>query len=210
MRFSQWTEEGRLRAPVFEGVRPEVDPRSVRRESADSASSLSLVGPMAQETELQEVLEHLSDTRDEALTLRVGDCRVNLTNLNKELWPAADGRPAVTKRDMIRYYSRGWAHPLTPPAGPSPDADPLPQRHPQGQLLPEALEPDPAGVRRHGEALLVPQRGDSEYIVVNKPCDQSYGWQQLANIEFIRGCREPFGSRTRGISPPTSPAATRA
>jgi bifunctional non-homologous end joining protein LigD len=36
-------------------------------------------------------------------TLRGQDLR--LTNLDKELFPARDGDPAVTKRDLIRYYS---------------------------------------------------------------------------------------------------------
>ena len=190
VRFSQWTEEGRLRAPVFEGVRPEVDPRSVRRESADSASSLSLVGPRAQETELQEALEHLSDTRDEALTLRVGDWRVNLTNLNKELWPAADGRSAVTKRDMIRYYSR-----VGPTLLPHLRGRPLTlTRYPNGihrgsfyqkhwsQPLPEFVDTVKL-YSSHNE-------GDSEYIVVNNLA--TIIWlAQLANIEF-----HPWLSRT--------------
>ncbi len=34
VRFSAWTRDGGLRAPVFKGLRADIDPRSVRREDA--------------------------------------------------------------------------------------------------------------------------------------------------------------------------------
>ena len=32
VKFSEWTDEDHLRAPVFMGIRPDVDPNTVRRE----------------------------------------------------------------------------------------------------------------------------------------------------------------------------------
>ena len=36
VRFHRWTEDGRLRAPVFVGLRPETDPASITRERPDA------------------------------------------------------------------------------------------------------------------------------------------------------------------------------
>ncbi len=33
VKFAEWTDEDRLRAPVFLGLRPDVDPGSVRRQT---------------------------------------------------------------------------------------------------------------------------------------------------------------------------------
>ena len=33
VKFAEWTDEDRLRAPVFMGLRPDVDPGSVRRQT---------------------------------------------------------------------------------------------------------------------------------------------------------------------------------
>ena len=33
VKFAEWTDEDRLRAPVFMGLRTEVDPESVRRQT---------------------------------------------------------------------------------------------------------------------------------------------------------------------------------
>ena len=40
VKFAQWTADGRLRAPVFMGLRPEVDAKGVVRETSDAVSSL--------------------------------------------------------------------------------------------------------------------------------------------------------------------------
>ncbi len=108
VKFSQWTAEGRLRAPVFLGVRTDLDALEVRREEAKPAA-LPRAGPRKAakpaRTEVEAVLEQLSTDRDK-LILESGGHRLSLTNLNKELWPAGADSPAVTKGDMIRYYIR--------------------------------------------------------------------------------------------------------
>ena len=38
VKFSEWTRDGRLRQPVFLGLRDDVDPRTVRRERAEDAA----------------------------------------------------------------------------------------------------------------------------------------------------------------------------
>ena len=39
------------------------------------------------------------------LTLKIGDARVSLTNLDRVYWPAAARQPAITKRDFLRYLA---------------------------------------------------------------------------------------------------------
>ena len=48
VKFSQWTEDGRLRAPVFIGIRPDLDPGSVVRETHKVAVSLKESDPQTQ------------------------------------------------------------------------------------------------------------------------------------------------------------------
>ena len=109
VKFAQWTNEARLRAPVFDGLRPDIDPKSVRRETAASPGSLELAGQERRQDAIEEyvtqVLDQLSTDRD-AMTLEIGEHRVSLTNLNKPLWPHQDGRAPVTKREMVRFYAR--------------------------------------------------------------------------------------------------------
>jgi hypothetical protein len=36
--------------------------------------------------------------------LDLGDCQVRITSPERVLWPAHDGRPPVTRRDLLRYF----------------------------------------------------------------------------------------------------------
>lgn len=78
VKFGNWTHDGRLRAPVYLGLRDDVKPADVRREEPLLAS-----GP------------------DEA-AVQIGGRELRFTNLNKLYWPE-DG---YTKRDLINYYDR--------------------------------------------------------------------------------------------------------
>ena len=130
VKFTHWTRDRRLRAPVFQGVRLAIEPQAVRREIA--AESLpeapeerqapspagrkprspsptggkfevpspagGRLGRGFADSEVADVLEQLSGTQDK-LIVKVEGHEINLTNLNKELWPA------VTKRDVVHYYT---------------------------------------------------------------------------------------------------------
>ena len=52
-----------------------------------------------------QVLDQLSGDRNDVVLDVSGD-RISLTNLDKPLWPEEGGRAAVTKGDMLRYYTR--------------------------------------------------------------------------------------------------------
>jgi len=104
VKFAQWTADGRLRAPVFVGLRPDVNPRDVVREVLQSPpSGESSTSAPAVDREVTLALEQLSGTQDK-LVLELGEHRIPLTNLNKALWPATKERRPVTKRELLRYY----------------------------------------------------------------------------------------------------------
>src|SRR6185503_4247265 len=79
VKFQSWTEDGSLRAPVFLRFRDDIDP--------------------------QEVLRQLDNAKT-SLTLAVGEHQIKLTHLDRVYWPAdpALKQPALTKRDLLRYF----------------------------------------------------------------------------------------------------------
>ena len=136
VKYAEWTQEGRLRAPVFTGLRSDIDPRTVRRETQEALiagpiSSEEATTPSRSGTDVDtgSVLEQLSNAGDKTI-IDVAGHRISLTNLNKALWPASHGRAPVTKRDLIRHYVRMSPVLLAPSPAPAADFHPLPKRHP--------------------------------------------------------------------------------
>jgi bifunctional non-homologous end joining protein LigD len=86
VKFANWTNEGRLRAPVYMGLRPDVNPRDCVREVVGQASGLS-----------KEAL--LPITANE-VTLTIDKHPLKFTNLNKVFYPAE----GIVKRDLLNYY----------------------------------------------------------------------------------------------------------
>ena len=86
VKFANWTGEGRLRAPVYLGLRPDVNPRDCVRETAGPPSSPS-----------KEPL--LAPTTNE-VTLTIDRHPLKFTNLNKVFYPAE----GIVKRDLLNYY----------------------------------------------------------------------------------------------------------
>ncbi len=83
VKFSNWTEDGRLRAPVFLGLRPDIDPGECVRDQGASPERTPLLAPDAKEA-----------------TLAIGRHRLKFTHLDKLYYPQ-DG---VRKRDVLNYY----------------------------------------------------------------------------------------------------------
>ncbi|HEY7679310.1 MAG TPA: non-homologous end-joining DNA ligase, partial [Terriglobia bacterium] len=92
VRFSSWTPDGRLRAPVFLGLRPDIDPAECTRGGSTSAPSSGEPPPRAGAP--------LLAGRAETLSLTVEGRRLKFTNLKKVYYP----REGYTKRDVIEYY----------------------------------------------------------------------------------------------------------
>jgi bifunctional non-homologous end joining protein LigD len=111
--FSNWTREGGLRAPVFKGVRMDVDPKTIRREEPAAAvdviaaSEPEVAAPAGSvERAVASIVEQLESNQKADFVLDVDGVPIKLTNLDKEFWPATKDHPARTKRELIRYYAR--------------------------------------------------------------------------------------------------------
>ena len=87
VKFANWTNEGRLRAPVYLGLRPDVNPRDCVREGAEQ--------PPAAVTE-----SLVAAGRDET-TLTIDRHSLKFTNLNKVFYPSE----GIVKRDLLNYYN---------------------------------------------------------------------------------------------------------
>ena len=117
VKFSNWTEDGRLRAPVFLGLRPDIDPTECVREdllSGDDLPDNAAGSDAAQEKanmpnannpsapskrRATESAALLPPDAKEATPVIDGH-RLKLTNLDKIYFPQ-DG---FRKRDLLNYY----------------------------------------------------------------------------------------------------------
>ncbi|MGA9048330.1 MAG: DNA ligase D [Dehalococcoidia bacterium] len=105
VKFSQWTQDGRLRQPVFLRLREDKMPREVHRTVILSAPGD--VRPLKADppsTEIEKILKQIAGPRED-LDISVQGHKIALTNLDKALWPATDGGPSFTKRDLITYLT---------------------------------------------------------------------------------------------------------
>ena len=93
VRFAGWTAETHLRAPVFLGMRPDIDPKectfSAERPKETPKGQRSLAGEIAA-------------AKGDDVTLEVDGRKLRLTHLNKIFFP----EPGLTKRDLLAYYAR--------------------------------------------------------------------------------------------------------
>lgn len=83
IRFSEWTEEGHMRQPIFIGFREDIEPHDVHRETSKKPENIFTTPPVKEKE-----------------TLAVEGKKITLTNTSKILWPE-DG---YTKKDLINYY----------------------------------------------------------------------------------------------------------
>ena len=190
VKFSQWTAEGVLRAPVFLGLRDDVQPRAIVRETPQPVASFAeeAVAPDAQD-ESRDVVEQLARIRRDG-HVEIGGQRLAVTNLDKVFWPETERRAAVTKGDMLRYYAQ-----VAPYLLPHLRDRPLTMtRYPNGidggsfyqKRWEHDLPPFAETVRLFSTAA----EGDVDYLVVNNLA--TLVWlAQLADLEL-----HPWLSRT--------------
>ena len=189
VKFSQWTGENVLRAPVFLGLRDDVQPRAVVRETPQPVASFTAEAPPDAHAESRDVVEQLVRIRKNG-HVEVGGQRFAVTNMDKVFWPETEGRAAVTKGDMLRYYAR-----VAPYLLPHLRNRPLTMtRYPNGidggsfyqKRWEHDLPPFAETVRLFSTAA----EGDVDYLVVNNLA--TLVWlAQLADLEL-----HPWLSRT--------------
>ncbi|HUP91878.1 MAG TPA: non-homologous end-joining DNA ligase [Solimonas sp.] len=107
VKFHSWTEDGRLRAPVFLRLREDIDSKAVRRVRHAHRVPAEITKDGAHGAPYGDVLAQLEDPR-KTFTLAVGPHSVPLTHLDRVYWPAdpALQQPALTKRDLLRYFAQ--------------------------------------------------------------------------------------------------------
>ncbi len=104
IKYSQWTADGRLRAPVFLRLREDKSPEDVRRPQVVASPGQPAEAPQP-ERPAEDILAQLARPVS-SLTLTVNGKRVSLTNLDKELWRKTGADAALTKRDFLKYLTR--------------------------------------------------------------------------------------------------------
>ena len=102
IKFSERTEDGRLRHPVFMRVREDKPVTDVHVQPVVSPPTPD----DPPDDQIAAALSAIDNTRDTA-RVHLDGHEIRLTNLNKEFWPASaseEGRRALTKRDLVRYF----------------------------------------------------------------------------------------------------------
>jgi len=99
-----WTGDDHLRAPVFLRLRDDVDPKKVRR--AGPAPGVAKATPSPRDP-IGEIVAQIDRAKGD-FTLVAGAHRIRVTSLDRVYWPEdrALRQPAVTKRDLLRYYAQ--------------------------------------------------------------------------------------------------------
>src|SRR5206468_10669074 len=97
VRFNEWTSDKKLRAPVFQGFRDDIDPEQCRLE--DSLPEKAAPSPLTQQDGKD---NHASARKVRPDSSRNLVHKIDFTNLDKVFWPE-DG---YTKGDLIDYYDR--------------------------------------------------------------------------------------------------------
>ncbi len=120
--FTEWTGDGRLRHPSFQGLREDKDPKTIRRERAAHTDAVAAAAPAAAVPAKRTKgtaraaprpaakREAAAATTRGSGAARTGDvvAGVRITNGDRVLYP----RVGVTKLDVARYYEAVAAHVL--------------------------------------------------------------------------------------------------
>jgi bifunctional non-homologous end joining protein LigD len=168
VRFTEWTADGKLRHPVYLGLRDDKRPEEVRRETSqpnDKGTEVTEAAPAKRTTKkaarpervarskssanapssVIDQLRALEDARRDGTIELPDGLRVGVTNLAKVFWPAGK----LTKGDLLRYYAE--VSPLILPV--VADRPLVMKRFPNGVASPafyqqrSRQENPPAGVR---------------------------------------------------------------
>lgn len=94
IKYSEWTETGSLRHPVFIALRTDKDPKDVSREKTGHYT------PEKGTTNEKKVSEDSSKKNDNNKTMGFDTEKVEITNMDKIFWP----KEKITKGDVIDYY----------------------------------------------------------------------------------------------------------
>ncbi|HYM12589.1 MAG TPA: DNA ligase D, partial [Bryobacterales bacterium] len=192
-KFASWTPDGRLRAPVFLGLRLDAEPRDCFREQPGDppAAAPKRRRRVAAAPAAEARAPLLSGSADAAL-LTVESRRLKFTNLNKVFYP----REGYTKRDLINFYN-GVAELILPHLRDRPLSL---KRYPNGIegeyfFQKEAAESFPAWLRIEPIST-EPGKAPTHFVV----CDDRATLLFLANLGCID--QNPWMSRAGSLANP--------
>jgi len=111
VKYSSWTEERRLRAPVFLGLGKDLTPEECKFEEETPAKPepVQVTVPAVTErpfTREEDIERELYRGRADNVTVELEGKRLRLTHLNKVFFPES----GYTKRDLLAYYYRMADH----------------------------------------------------------------------------------------------------
>jgi bifunctional non-homologous end joining protein LigD len=197
VRYIGWTQEPRLRAPVFLALRNDVRPEECRWENevAPQAAPAIVHSPEIVGTVLnkkEEIEAELFSGKQESVTLDFEGKRFRLTHLNKVFFPES----GYTKRDLVSYYYR-IADYLLPFLK---DRPLVLRRYPDGIKGQAFFQKNmPEGVPKWIETVSVPSEGkreDVQYVIAN----------DLASLLYLTGLgcidHNPWSSRRDDLEHP--------
>lgn len=105
IQFDAWTPDGHLRSPVFLRLRDDIEAKEVR--SGPDNKPAKTRAPKTPANDIERVVQQL-DNKSQQLELVLDNCKLRLTNLDREYWPGdkTTKTPPITKREYLRYLAR--------------------------------------------------------------------------------------------------------
>ncbi|HUP31058.1 MAG TPA: DNA ligase D [Usitatibacter sp.] len=101
--FTEWTSEGRIRHPVFHGLRTDKDPQAITREEATHSEDMPSAPKGAKPAKASKP----------AITAKPSTAGIKISNPDRVIDPASK----ATKLDLVKYYERVAPHMLPHLAG---------------------------------------------------------------------------------------------
>jgi bifunctional non-homologous end joining protein LigD len=107
VEFQRWTDDDSLRAPIFQRLRADIDPKQITRGHSNRPPAAEQKKRSRSSNEIDEVVQQLDNSKA-SFTLAIGPHQIRLTNLDRVYWPAdpALKQAALTKRDLLRYFAQ--------------------------------------------------------------------------------------------------------
>jgi bifunctional non-homologous end joining protein LigD len=111
VRFTQWTKDGIMRAPIFLRFRSDKSPQECILEADQPVPTETILKSAMTNEESQTENSASKDnqtnttiTTDTLTTNKTTRAKLEFSNLDKIYWPAINGQKPITKGDLISYY----------------------------------------------------------------------------------------------------------
>lgn len=198
VKFSEWTNDFQLRQPVLLGLREDKDPKACVFEKPKSAELVVAEEDKKAKPAGKRSANRTSDALDalldpaskvESAQVKVGGNDVELSNLNKVLWP----KDGITKRDLLRYYHQ-MAETILPHLA---DRPLILQRYPHGIDKPSFYQHNVDDAPKYVEIFEVEESSGTVCYAV---CDNEATLLYIVHLAAI--AFNPWHSRTDKIDNP--------